>query len=246
MGSGGAAVGGSDSPSNRYEKVESKLLGEGTYGEVYKVRDNVTGEILALKKMKLHDEDEGIPSTAIREVSILKELPHKNVVQLRDVYCTKQRVNLVFEFVESDLKKFMKRSGGALACNLVRDFGYQLLSGLDFLHKHRVIHRDLKPQNLLITQETNPVLKIADFGLARAFALPVPKYTHEVVTVWYRAPEILLGQAEYALAVDIWSCGCIIAEWVVVQRCLWVIVRLILSLRYFRNWVLQALKNGHT
>ena len=92
----------------------------------------------------------------------------------------------------------------------VRDFSFQLLAGLDFLHRHRIIHRDLKPQNLLITN--NNELKIADFGLARAFALPVPKYTHEVVTVWYRSPEILLGQAEYSLPVDIWSTGCIMAE----------------------------------
>lgn len=85
---------GGGSPSGRYEKIEKNLLGEGTYGEVFKVRDNVTGEILAMKKMKLHDEDEGIPSTAIREISVLKELPHRNVVQLRDVFCTKQKVGI--------------------------------------------------------------------------------------------------------------------------------------------------------
>lgn len=208
----GAQGSGADSPSSRYEKLDAKILGEGTYGEVYKVKDQITGEILAMKRMKLHDEEEGIPSTAIREISILKELPHRNVVQLRDVFCAKQKVMLVFEFVESDLKKFMKKSGGALNVNLVRDFSYQLISGIDFLHNHRIIHRDLKPQNLLITQDPNPILKIADFGLARAYALPIPKYTHEVVTVWYRAPEILLGQAEYSLPVDIWSCGCIVAE----------------------------------
>mmetsp|Transcript_17763 Transcript_17763/g.44402 ORF Transcript_17763/g.44402 Transcript_17763/m.44402 type:complete len:314 (+) Transcript_17763:751-1692(+) len=207
-----ASCGGEASPSQRYEKVEVKLLGEGTYGEVFKVKDNVTNEILAMKKMKLHDEEEGIPSTAIREISILKELPHVNVVHLRDVFCTQKKVMLVFEFVESDLKKYMKKQGGALSAAQVRDFGHQLLAGLDFCHNHRILHRDLKPQNLLVTTDREPVLKIADFGLARAFTLPIPKYTHEVVTVWYRAPEILLGQAEYALPVDIWSTGCIIGE----------------------------------
>jgi len=213
---GGGGSGDPDSPSRRYEKIEMKLLGEGTYGEVYKVRSLANHEVLALKKMKLHDVEEGIPSTAIREVSILMELPHKNIVQLKDVFCTKQKVSLVFEFVESDLKKWMKKHGqttggsAALPLNQVKNFLGQLLDGLDFCHLRRIIHRDLKPQNLLITNDG--ILKIADFGLARAFTLPIPKYTHEVVTVWYRAPEILLGQAEYALPVDIWSSGCILGE----------------------------------
>ena len=131
-GSCGSGTGNDASPSNRYEKCDGKLLGEGTYGEVYKVKDNVTGEMLAMKRMKLHDEEEGIPSTAIREISILKELPHRNVVQLRDVFCTKQKVMLVFEFVESDLKKFMKKGGGALNLQLVQTkfIGYSHISAL--------------------------------------------------------------------------------------------------------------------
>ena len=193
-----------------YERLEKKPLGEGTYGEVYKARCARTGEIRALKRMKLDQEDEGVPSTAIREVSLLKILDHPNVVKLHDVFCSQKKLYLIFEFVDSDLKKYMKQRGQPLTPELVKSFARQLILGVDYCHATRVIHRDLKPQNLLI--DSHGCLKIADFGLARAFSLPIPKYTHEVVTVWYRCPEILLGCQKYAIAVDNWSVGCIIAE----------------------------------
>ena len=160
--------------------------------------------------MKLDQEDEGVPSTAIREVSLLKMLDHPNVVKLFDVYCSPKKLFLIFEFVDSDLKKFMKARNQPLTPEMVRSFAYQLVAGVDYCHANRIIHRDLKPQNLLIDSHGN--LKIADFGLARAFCIPIPKYTHEVVTVWYRCPEILLGCSRYAIAVDNWSVGCIIGE----------------------------------
>lgn len=193
-----------------YEIIEKKPLGEGTYGEVYKAQNHKTGEILAMKKMKLDQEDEGVPSTAIREVSLLKELSHPNVVQLKDVFCSPKKLYLVFEFVDNDLKKYMKQLGGNLTPVQIKNFTFQLVKGVEFCHSHRILHRDLKPQNLLI--DKHGILKIADFGLARAFALPIPKLTHEVVTVWYRAPEILLGSALYSVPVDIWSIGAILAE----------------------------------
>merc|ERR1719311_664502 len=105
----------------------------------------------------------------------------------------------------------MKALGGRLQPRQVRDFAHQLLKGMEFCHANRIIHRDLKPQNLLIDR-SNQRLKIADFGLARAFSLPVPVYTHEVVTVWYRPLEILLGSKLYSIPVDIWGVGCILAE----------------------------------
>merc|ERR1719258_126127 len=104
----------------------------------------------------------------------------------------------------------MKALNGKLQVNQVRNFTRQLLSGIEVCHAHRIIHRDLKPQNLLI--DSNMRLKIADFGLARAFSLPIPQYTHEVVTVWYRPLEILLGSKLYSIPVDIWGIGCILAE----------------------------------
>jgi len=194
----------------KYEVVEKALLGEGTYGKVYKARSVRTGETVALKHMKLDNQEEGVPSTAIREIALLKELSHENVVRLLDVFCKPSKLVLVFEFLENDLKKFMKAHSCRLTPTQVKSFTHQMISGTEFCHASRVLHRDLKPQNLLI--DSRGRLKLADFGLARAFAVPAPKYTHEVVTVWYRPPEILLGSPLYGVPVDIWSCGCIIAE----------------------------------
>jgi len=188
------------------------VLGEGTYGKVLKARCRQTGVTYAMKQMKLgsHSE-EGVPSTAIREVAILKELTHENIVQLLDVFCKPGELILVFELLDSDLKKHMKALGGKLQPTQVRDFAAQLLTGIEFCHASRIIHRDLKPQNLLIDNSTL-ALKIADFGLARAYSLPIPQYTHEVVTVWYRPLEILLGSKLYSIPVDMWGVGCILAE----------------------------------
>jgi len=195
---------------NQYDL--GKVLGEGTYGKVLEARCRHTGEWRAMKQMKLgtHSE-EGVPSTAIREVAILKELSHDNIVRLLDVFCKPGELILVFELLQSDLKKYMKSLGGKLPPSQVRDFNRQLLTGIEYCHANRIIHRDLKPQNLLI-EPAGLQLKIADFGLARAFSLPVPQYTHEVVTVWYRPLEILLGSKLYSIPVDLWGVGCIFAE----------------------------------
>lgn len=168
-----------------------------------------------MKKMKLDNEEEGVPSTAIREIALLKELSHENVVELLDVFCSTNKLTLVFEFVESDLKKYMKSLGRCLGPKVIQSLAFQLCRGVHFCHASRIIHRDLKPQNLLIDHsgpDNRMRMKIADFGLARAYTVPVPKYTHEVVTVWYRAPEILLGSPLYSVPVDLWSVGCVFAE----------------------------------
>ncbi|CAG9330152.1 unnamed protein product [Blepharisma stoltei] len=192
----------------RYQKIEK--VGEGTYGVVYKARDRNTGDILALKKIRLESEDEGVPSTAIREISLLKTLQHPNVVKLKDVVHTEQKLYLLFEFVDHDLKKFMNAQSSALPPMSVKNFLYQILSSLAYCHTHRILHRDLKPQNILIDREGQ--IRLADFGLARAFGLPIKTYTHEIVTLWYRAPEVLLGARQYSTPIDIWSVGCIFAE----------------------------------
>jgi cyclin-dependent kinase 1 len=193
---------------DKYEKMEK--LGEGTYGVVYKAKDKTTGEIVALKKIRLEKEDDGVPSTAIREIALLKGLKHPNIVELKDVIYEDEKLHLVFEYLDYDIKKYMRKVGGPLPLEEVKSFTYQIIQGIAFCHAHRVMHRDLKPQNLLL--DKNGILKLADFGLARAFALPVKTYTHEVVTLWYRAPEILLGQKKYSTPVDQWSIGCIMTE----------------------------------
>ncbi|KAK2383647.1 Cell division control protein 2-B [Trifolium repens] len=194
----------------QYEKVEK--IGEGTYGVVYKARDRLTNETIALKKIRLEQEDEGVPSTAIREISLLKEMQHRNIVRLRDVVHSEKRLYLVFEYLDLDLKKYMDSTPEfSKDPRQIKMFLYQILCGIAYCHSHRVLHRDLKPQNLLIDRSSNS-LKLADFGLARAFGIPVRTFTHEVVTLWYRAPEILLGSRQYSTPVDVWSVGCIFAE----------------------------------
>jgi len=198
-----------------FQKIEK--IGEGTYGIVYKAKDKITDQFVALKKIRLEIESEGVPSTAIREISLLKELEHPGIVQLLDVVHADQKLYLVFEYLDKDLKKLMddhaKETGqGGLPEPLAMSYLKQLLEGIAYCHKHRVLHRDLKPQNLLI--DAHGSIKLADFGLARAFGFPVRTYTHEVVTLWYRAPEILLGAKFYSTSVDTWSLGCIYAEMV--------------------------------
>ncbi|KAH8244131.1 hypothetical protein KR026_000127 [Drosophila bipectinata] len=193
-----------------FEKIEK--IGEGTYGVVYKGRNRLTGQIVAMKKIRLESDDEGVPSTAIREISLLKELKHANIVCLEDVLMEENRIYLIFEFLSMDLKKYMDSlpADKHMDPKLVRSYLYQITSAILFCHRRRVLHRDLKPQNLLI--DKNGIIKVADFGLGRSFGIPVRIYTHEIVTLWYRAPEVLLGSPRYSCPVDIWSIGCIFAE----------------------------------
>ena len=197
-----------------YQKIEKpgSNLGEGTYGVVYKARDRHTDEIVALKRIRLEVEDEGIPSTALREISLLRELTHENIVDLKDCVQQDGKLYLVFEFLDRDLKKALESYNGLLDPMLVKSYLFQMCRGLAFCHARGVMHRDLKPQNLLVSRDG--VLKLADFGLARAFCPPIRPLTHEVVTLWYRPPEILLGSQTYAPPMDIWAIGTIFVEMV--------------------------------
>jgi cyclin-dependent kinase len=196
---------------SKYE-IEGKC-GEGTYGVVQKARNKDTDTLVALKYIKLESEDEGIPSTAIREIALLKELQHPNIVSLQDIVLESSQLILIFEYLEQDLYNIIKANNyTGLEIPIVKSYLKQMLEGVAHCHKNKVLHRDLKPQNLLVSKDG--CLKLADFGLARAFGIPVKNYTHEVVTLWYRPPDILLGSKTYSTQIDMWSVGCIFAEMV--------------------------------
>ncbi|KAL0480875.1 cyclin-dependent kinase [Acrasis kona] len=207
------------STTSKYKKLEK--IGEGSYGVVFKAKRTASsshpngtarGDMVALKRITLENENEGVPVTALREIALLKELKHPNIVRLHDVIHTPKKLTLVFELLDQgDLKTYIDVHGQPqLSTATVKSFMYQLLRGISYCHSHSILHRDLKPQNLLISKEGE--LKLADFGLARAFGIPVKKLTHEVVTLWYRSPDVLLGSEHYDTAVDVWSVGCIFAE----------------------------------
>lgn len=186
---------------------------EGTYGMVYRAQDRDTGEIVALKKLKLEHEREGFPVTSLREISALMTCKHPNIVNIREVAVGTQlnQVYIVMDFVEHDLRDLMddmpQPFGVAEAKTILR----QLLSAIACMHSHWIVHRDLKSTNLLLNNRGQ--VKVADFGLARKLGEPnQSRLTEVVVTLWYRAPELLLGDTRYAWPVDLWSAGCIFAE----------------------------------
>ncbi|XP_008302354.1 cyclin-dependent kinase 18 [Stegastes partitus] len=189
--------------------VKLGKLGEGTYATVFKGRSKLTENLVALKEIRLEHE-EGAPCTAIREVSLLKNLKHANIVTLHDIIHTERCLTLVFEYLDSDLKQYLDNCGNLMSMNNVKIFMFQLLRGLSYCHKRKILHRDLKPQNLLINDKGE--LKLADFGLARAKSVPTKTYSNEVVTLWYRPPDVLLGSTEYSTPIDMWGVGCILYE----------------------------------
>ncbi|XP_031163522.1 cyclin-dependent kinase 15 isoform X2 [Sander lucioperca] len=184
-------------------------LGEGAYASVYKGISRINGQLVALKVIRMKTE-EGIPFTAIREASLLKGLKHANIVVLHDIIHTRESLTFVFEYVQTDLAQYLSEHPGGLHSHNVRLFQFQLLRALSFIHSRRILHRDLKPQNLLISYLGE--LKMADFGLARSKSIPSQSFSSDVVTLWYRPPDVLLGSTDYSTALDIWGAGCILVE----------------------------------
>uniref|UniRef100_A0A672Z9A2 cyclin-dependent kinase n=1 Tax=Sphaeramia orbicularis TaxID=375764 RepID=A0A672Z9A2_9TELE len=193
--------------ANSYLSLEK--LGEGAYASVYKGISRINGQLVALKVIRTKTE-EGVPFTAIREASLLKGLKHANVVLLHDIIHTRDSLTFVFEYVQTDLSQYMTQHPGGLHSHNVRLFMFQLLRGLRYIHSRRILHRDLKPQNLLISYLGE--LKLADFGLARSKSIPSQTFSSEVVTLWYRPPDVLLGSTDYSTALDMWGAGCIFIE----------------------------------
>lgn len=216
-------------------------IGEGTYGTVSKC--SLHGQLLAVKRIKMDSSSKGVPATTLREVAILKALNAKqrelveqgkleslsqaNVVNLLDVVYDLSNIFLVFEYCHVDLDQYLKHN--VLSPYQIKKFMYQLLQGLSLVHKNEILHRDIKPNNILLAfrgdageqlaanasvttpnpDADNCVLKITDFGLARSYGINVTSISANVVSLWYRAPELVLASKTYSTAVDMWSMGCI-------------------------------------
>jgi cell division cycle 2-like len=198
-----------------YERLN--FIDEGTYGRVFRARDISTGEVYALKQVKLAGEREGFPVTALREISLLLALRHPNIVHVREVVVgsTLDKIYMVMEYADHDLRSVLDRMRHPYSQSEVKSLLQQLLRGVAHMHNAWVMHRDLKTANLLLT--SSGVIKVCDFGLARRYSDPPGGLTPNVSTLWYRAPEILLGATVYTPAVDIWSVGCIFAELVLMD-----------------------------
>ncbi|SCV70316.1 BQ2448_1710 [Microbotryum intermedium] len=227
-----------EAANNKIQSLYSKdnKVGEGTYAVVYAGRELKTGRPVAIKKIKVGQFKDGLDMSAVREVKFLRELKHPNVIELLDVFSNKSNLNLVLEFLEADLEGVIKDRTLVFQAADIKSWMLMTFKGLEFCHRNWILHRvsgiesnttkegqteqkfrsqpnqDMKPNNLLIA--SNGVLKIADFGLAREYADPTStaRMTSQVVTRWYRAPELLFGARSYSTAVDNWAAGCIFAE----------------------------------
>lgn len=209
--------------SNIKEYENGRKLGEGTFGEVYQAKRRKTGEIVALKKILMHNEKEGFPITALREIKLLKTLDHLNVIRLEEMAVErsgelkkKTILYMVTPYMEHDLSGMLDNPEIHVSEPMRKSYMQQLLRGLNYLHQNHILHRDMKAANLLISN--SGILKIADFGLARHYEGPVPQagsgggeatrdYTSLVVTRWYRPPELLLQLRRYTPAIDLWGAG---------------------------------------
>lgn len=187
-------------------------IDEGTYGVVFRAKDKKTGEIVALKQVKMEREREGFPLTSLREINILLSFHHPSIVDVKEVVVGSNldRIYMVMEYMEHDLKGLMETMKQPYSQSEVKCLMLQLLGGIKYLHDNWVLHRDLKTSNLLLNNRGE--LKICDFGLSRQYGSPLKPYTPLVVTLWYRAPELLLGAKQYSTAIDMWSLGCIMSE----------------------------------
>ncbi|KAL9129124.1 MAG: hypothetical protein Q9217_002334 [Psora testacea] len=204
-------------------------LGEGTFGEVHKAESRVTGQIVAMKKILMHQEKDGFPVTALREIKLLKMLSHPNVLKLEEMALERTKgegrkkatVYMVTPYMDHDLSGLLENPSVNFTESHLKCYMVQLLEGVAYLHKSKILHRDMKAANLLINNEG--VLQIADFGLARPYDDPPPQpgrgngeatrgYTTVVVTRWYRPPELLLQLRYYTPAIDMWGAGCVFGE----------------------------------
>uniref|UniRef100_A0A8B9K921 cyclin-dependent kinase n=1 Tax=Astyanax mexicanus TaxID=7994 RepID=A0A8B9K921_ASTMX len=192
----------------KYEKIGK--IGEGSYGVVFKCRNKDTGQIVAIKKFVESEDDPVIKKIALREIRMLKQLKHCNLVNLIEVFRRKRKLHLVFEYCDHTVLNELDRYPRGVPEYLVKSITWQTLQAVNFCHKQNCIHRDVKPENILITK--HQVIKLCDFGFARILTGPCDYYTDYVATRWYRAPELLVGDTQYGPPVDVWAIGCVFAE----------------------------------
>ncbi|XP_043530431.1 cyclin-dependent kinase-like 2 [Chiloscyllium plagiosum] len=186
------------------------LVGEGSYGIVIRSRNKENGRIVAIKKFLEDDDDKMVKKIAMREIRLLKQLRHENLVNLLEVWNRRKRWYLVFEFVDHTLLDDLEQCPNGLEYDKVRRYLIQILRGIAFCHSHNIIHRDIKPENILVSR--SGVVKLCDFGFARSLTAPGEMYTDYIATRWYRAPELLVGDTKYGKPVDVWAVGCLVME----------------------------------
>ena len=204
--------------ANGFEKLGQ--VGEGTYGNVFKARDRVSKEVFAMKKIKMDREKEGFPITALREIKLIKQMDHPNIIKLKEIITSKANddrspgnVYLLFEYMEHDLEGLLNMARPRIEYTIshLKSYMKQMIQAIEYLHSKKIVHRDIKCANLLVNNQGD--LKLGDFGLARNISgNPGDTYTNRVITLWYRPPELLLGANQYSYEVDMWSVGCIIGE----------------------------------
>ncbi|XP_017798542.1 PREDICTED: cyclin-dependent kinase-like 4 [Habropoda laboriosa] len=192
----------------KYEVIE--VVGEGSYGVVMKCRHRESGQLVAVKRFLETEEDCEVRRMAFREIRMLKKLHHQNLVNMTEVFRRRRRFYLVLEYLDHTLLDELERVGHGLGTDLSKRHVYQMLRGLSYCHGKNIMHRDVKPENVLISR--SGVIKLCDFGFARLVNDPNESCTDYVATRWYRAPELLVGDPRYGKAVDVWAIGCLFAE----------------------------------
>lgn len=193
----------------KYKKEEK--LGNGTYGNVFNATDLQTGEKVIMKRIRFDQEENGIDSLSCREITMFKSMSHPCIVNVKDIVSDETCVMIIFEKMDCDLRKYINFSK-SMPISLIQSYAYQILSGIVYLHSNGIIHRNISPANILINQ--NGSAKICDFESSRFYSVPILPMTPSVTSLWYRSPEMLMGTDLYTPSVDVWSCGCLIAEMV--------------------------------
>ncbi|KAK6187652.1 hypothetical protein SNE40_005631 [Patella caerulea] len=192
----------------KYDRISK--IGEGSYGLVFKCRNKETGQLVAIKKFVESEDDPLIRKIAMREIRMLKQLKHNNLVNLLEVFRRRRRLHLVFEYVDHTALHELDLHPSGVGESTTMTVVYQTLLAVNFCHQHNAIHRDVKPENILITRSGQ--VKLCDFGFARMLTGPGDEYTDYVATRWYRAPELLVGDTQYGPSVDVWAIGCVFSE----------------------------------